>query len=313
MSDGGGSVTELTPRLSAEEQAALKDVWAVYERHYDEIQEATLAAAEADPHLRALLAEQRAGQHRSDPAASRRLLREALQEGRWEGLLESLREQGGYYARLGLPFSSWFVVVTAAQRVLLNRLFETHAADPPRLLAAITALGIFLFDVTLAAIGDEYLRTRESVIEQQQAAIQELSTPVLPLRPGLIILPIIGTIDTGRARHLTEHLLEGIRAYRAKVVVMDLTGVPAVDSAVANHLLQTVRAARLLGARTVVTGISTQNAQTLTRIGVDLSGLITTADLQGGIEEAEWLLSSLRAERGATAVDATGSAAPRGD
>ena len=80
-------------------------------------------------------------------------------------------------------------------------------------------------------------------------------------------------------------------------MVIDLTGVPAVDSGVANHLLQTVRAAKLLGANAVITGISTENAQTLTRIGVDLSGLMTTSDLQSGVDEAEWLLQDARAHR----------------
>jgi len=88
--------------------------------------------------------------------------------------------------------------------------------------------------------------------------------------------------------------------------VIDLTGVPAVDSAVANHLLQTVRAAKLLGANAVITGISTENAQTLTRIGVDLSGLVTTSDLQSGVDEAEWLLQGARAHRESGAGDLDG-------
>jgi rsbT co-antagonist protein RsbR len=194
-----------------------------------------------------------------------------------------------------LPFRSWFPLVTAAQSVIVTRLVDTYAATPQRLEAALTALNRWLFDVTMAAIGEQYLDTREMVIRQQQEAIKELSTPVLPIRSGLILLPVIGLIDTARARQLTEQLLEGVREHRARVVVMDLTGVPAVDSAVANHLLQTVRAASLLGARTIVTGISTANAQTLTRLGVDVSTLITTTDLQRGIEDAEWLLRRLAA------------------
>jgi rsbT co-antagonist protein RsbR len=163
------------------------------------------------------------------------------------------------------------------------------------LTAALTSLNRWLFDVTMAAIAEQYLETRESVIKQQQDAIRELSTPVLPIRPGLILLPVIGLIDTVRARQLTEQLLDGVREHRARVVVVDLTGVPAVDSAVANHLLQTVRAAGLLGARAIVTGISTVNAQTLTRLGVDVTGLVTTTDLQRGIEDAEWLLRRIAA------------------
>lgn len=131
---------------------------------------------------------------------------------------------------------------------------------------------------------------REKVIRLQQEAIRELSTPVLQLRAGQLVLPIIGMIDTQRARQLTEGLLRAIRANRARVVVMDITGVPAVDSKVANHLLQTVQAARLMGAAVIVTGLSAEIAQTLVTIGVDLSSLNTLSDLQSGIEEADRLV-----------------------
>ncbi|MDX1529107.1 MAG: STAS domain-containing protein, partial [Gammaproteobacteria bacterium] len=135
-----------------------------------------------------------------------------------------------------------------------------------------------------------FVQERERVIRQQQEAIRELSTPVLPVRERLLILPIIGIIDPQRARQLTEQLLRGIRINRAMVVVMDLTGVPAVDAAVANHLVQTVEASRLVGAEVIVTGLSPELAQTLVTIGVDLGKMSTVGDLQGGIEEAERLL-----------------------
>ncbi|MCJ7504680.1 MAG: STAS domain-containing protein [Acidobacteriia bacterium] len=131
---------------------------------------------------------------------------------------------------------------------------------------------------------------REKVVRLQQEVIRELSTPVLQLREGELILPVIGMIDTQRARQITEALLRAIRANRARVVVMDITGVPAVDSKVANHLLQTVQAARLMGAAVIVTGLSAEIAQTLVTIGVDLSSLNTLSDLQSGIEEADRLV-----------------------
>src|SRR6266702_4259445 len=110
------------------------------------------------------------------------------------------------------------------------------------------------------------------------------------VRERLLILPIIGVIDPQRARQLTEQLLRAIRTNRAKVVVIDITGVAAMDSNVANHLVQTVEASRLLGATVIVTGLSPEIAQTLVTIGVDLSEMATVGDLQGGIEEAERLL-----------------------
>src|SRR2546427_13035108 len=130
----------------------------------------------------------------------------------------------------------------------------------------------------------------ERVTGQQQEAIRDLSTPVSQVRDRLLILPIIGVIDPQRARQLTEQLLRGIRTNRAKVVVLDITGVPYIDSPVANHLVQTVEAARLLGATVIVPGLSPEIAQTLVNIGVDLGKMNTVGDLQGGIEEAERLL-----------------------
>jgi rsbT co-antagonist protein RsbR len=139
-------------------------------------------------------------------------------------------------------------------------------------------------------VGVSFVEERERIIRQQQEAIRELSTPVLQVRERLLILPIIGVIDAQRARQLTEQLLRGIRNNRAKVVVVDITGVPAIDSAVANHLVQTVEASRLMGASVIITGLSSEIAQTLVTIGVDLSKMNAVGDLQGGIEEAERLL-----------------------
>jgi rsbT co-antagonist protein RsbR len=135
-----------------------------------------------------------------------------------------------------------------------------------------------------------FVQERERVIRDQQEAIRELSTPALQVRERLLILPIIGILDAQRARQLTEQLLKGIRKHRAKVVVIDITGVPDVDESVANSLVQTVDASRLMGAAVIITGLSSEIAETLVTIGVDLSKMDTLGDLQEGIEEAERLL-----------------------
>src|SRR4029453_8632704 len=135
-----------------------------------------------------------------------------------------------------------------------------------------------------------FVQERERVIRDQQEAIRELSTPVLRLRERLLILPIIGTLDGPRARQLTEQLLKGIRAHRAKVVVIDITGVPDVNESVANSLAKTIDASQLMGASVIITGLSSEMAETLVMIGVDLSKMQTVGDLRGGIEEAERLL-----------------------
>ncbi|MBI3948309.1 MAG: STAS domain-containing protein [Armatimonadetes bacterium] len=168
-------------------------------------------------------------------------------------------------------------------------LAERYQGNMARLAAA---LDIYepVANKILSIVAMAFIEERERVVREQQASIRELSTPVLQVRDRLLILPIIGVLDSVRARQLTEQLLHSIRANRARAVVVDVTGVPNVDSRVANHLVQTVDAARLLGASVIVTGISPETAQTLVTIGVDLSKMHTVGDLQGGIDEADRLL-----------------------
>jgi rsbT co-antagonist protein RsbR len=169
-------------------------------------------------------------------------------------------------------------------------LIARHAGDPDRLTAA---LRIYepVANTILSVVALAFVERRETAVSQQQEAIiRELSTPALQLREGLIMLPIIGLLDSARARQLTEQLLRAIRANRAKVVVIDITGVAAVDSKVANHLLQTVDACGLMGAKVIVTGMSPEIAQTVVTIGVDLSRMNSVVDLQSGIEEADRLV-----------------------
>jgi len=178
----------------------------------------------------------------------------------------------------------------ATMRDIYGRsLFERYQGNMKRLSEALDVYEPVANKI-LSIVAMAFIEEREKVVRQQQEAIRELSTPVLQLRQGVLVQPVIGLIDTQRARQLTEGLLRAIRANRARVVVMDITGVPAVDSKVANHLLQTVQAARLMGAAVIVTGLSAEVAQTLVAIGVDLSKVNTLSDLQSGIEEADRLV-----------------------
>jgi rsbT co-antagonist protein RsbR len=180
-------------------------------------------------------------------------------------------------------------IVLLLRDVLARSLFATYQSDFQLLNRILDAYEPAANRIAnTVAVG--FVQERERIIRQQQEAILELSTPVLQVRERLLILPIIGVIDPQRARQLTEQLLRGIRTNRARVVVIDLTGVAAMDATVANHLVQTVEASRLLGATVIVTGLSPEIAQTLVTIGVDLGKMNTVGDLQGGIEEAERLL-----------------------
>jgi rsbT co-antagonist protein RsbR len=214
---------------------------------------------------------------------------EVLETGSVEALQAYARNLSERIIPRGVETHEVVGIVLLLRDVLARSLFKKYQADFALLNRVLDAYEPAANRIAnTVAVG--FVQERERIIRQQQEAIRELSTPVLQVRERLLILPIIGIVDSQRARQLTEQLLRGIRANRAKVVVMDITGVPSVDSTVANHLVQTVEASRLLGATVIVTGLSPEIAQTLVTIGVDLTKMNTVGDLQGGIEEAERLL-----------------------
>jgi rsbT co-antagonist protein RsbR len=202
--------------------------------------------------------------------------------------VENRLKIGVVHERIQLT-TKWYLGAYAYYlRAVAKRIFDENK-DPAKALDLFQSLLKLVFlDMGLAI--DTYIAQRERIIRAQQDEIRELSTPVLRVRDRLLIVPIIGMMDSARAHQLTDHLLRAIRAHRAKVVVLDITGVPTVDSAVANHLIQTVQAARLLGARSILTGIAPEIAQTLVRIGVDVAKLNAVGDLQEGLIEANRIL-----------------------
>jgi len=198
-------------------------------------------------------------------------------------------ELGLLYSKAGLESRAFLGAFHQLLRNIGSRVMKQHERSALEGFENFMSLKkIAFFDVAL--IVDVLVFERERVIRQQQEAIRELSTPVLQIRDRLLLLPIIGVIDTHRARLITENLLRAIRANRAKMVVMDVTGVATIDSKVANHLLQSVSAARLMGAFVIVSGLSADVAQSLVALGIELTKLNTVGDLQGGVEEAERML-----------------------
>lgn len=214
---------------------------------------------------------------------------EVLETGSVEALQSYARDLSERIIPRGVETHDVLGIVLLLRDVLARSLFKKYQGDFELLNRVLDAYEPAANRIA-NTVGVSFVDQRERVIRQQQQAILELSTPVLQVRERLLILPIIGVIDSQRARQLTQQLLRGIRDTRAKVVVVDITGVPAIDSAVANHLVQTVEASRLMGASVIITGLSSEIAQTLVTIGVDLSKMNAVGDLQGGIEEAERLL-----------------------
>jgi rsbT co-antagonist protein RsbR len=211
---------------------------------------------------------------------------EVLETGSVEALQDYARNLSERIVPRGVETEEVLGIVLLLRDVLARSLFEKYPDDFNRVLDVYEPAANRIANT----VAINFVTERERVIRQQQEAIRELSTPVLQVRERLLILPIIGVLDGQRARQLTEQLLRGIRSNRARVVVIDITGVPTIDSTVANHLVQTVDASRLMGASVIITGLSPEIAQTLVTLGVDLSKVNAVGDLQGGIEEAERLL-----------------------
>jgi rsbT co-antagonist protein RsbR len=214
---------------------------------------------------------------------------EVLETGSVEALQKYARNLSERIIPRGVETHEVISIVLLLRDVLARSLFRKYQDDFNLLNRVLDAYEPAANRIA-NTVAVSFVEERERTIRLQQEAIRELSTPVLQVRERMLILPIIGVLDSQRARQLTEQLLRGIRQNRAKVVVIDITGVPTVDSTAANHLVQTVEASRLMGATVIVTGLSSEVAQTLVTIGVELGKINAVGDLQSGMEEAERLL-----------------------
>jgi rsbT co-antagonist protein RsbR len=178
---------------------------------------------------------------------------EVLETGSTDALQHYARDLSERIIPRGVETDEVVNIVLLLRDVLARSLFEKYHADFDLLNRVLDAYEPAANRIA-NMVAVSFVQERERVIRDQQEAIRELSTPVLQVRERLLILPIIGILDDARARQLTEQLLKGIRAHRAKVVVIDITGVPDVDEGVANSLVQTVDASKLMGASVIITG-----------------------------------------------------------
>jgi rsbT co-antagonist protein RsbR len=220
---------------------------------------------------------------------------DALQTGSVETLQAYARDLSERIIPRGVETHEVLGIVLLLRDVLARSLFVNYLDDTNLLNEILDAYEPAANRIAVT-VGVSFVEERERVIREQQESIRELSTPVLQVRERLLILPIIGVLDSQRARQLTEQLLGAIQSSRARVVVIDITGVATVDLTVANHLVQTVEASRLMGASVIITGLSSRIAQTIVDLDVDLTMMRTVGDLQGGLEEAERLLAGQHAD-----------------
>jgi anti-anti-sigma factor len=200
----------------------------------------------------------------------------------------------------GRPPASWLgVPLKAGEKivgVLVVQSYHNYAYDDQDLdfLQAVASQIVVSIEKTRSfEETQQALDSLRRASEQQRRLfdiVRELSTPLVPITEGILVLPLIGTVDSQRAEQIMDVLLSGISERRARVVIMDITGVPVVDTSVANYLLQATQAVRLLGAECILVGVTPEVAQTLVGLGVELEGLITRSDLQAGVDYALKLL-----------------------
>lgn len=195
----------------------------------------------------------------------------------WNGVRAYLADTSAQRARQGFTPSETATFVFSLKQPMFSQL-RAEIADPAELAEVTWATSLLLDAFGLHTI-EAFSRSREQIIARQQQELLELSTPVVQLWQDILALPLIGTLDSSRTQVVMESLLEKIVETGASIAIIDITGVPTVDTLVAQHLLKTVAAARLMGADCIISGIRPQIAQTIVHLGVNLSNVITKATL----------------------------------
>jgi len=190
--------------------------------------------------------------------------------------------------------------ILSLKDALIELLREEMKDDPALLYEHIYKLSK-LMDHFMITSFETYLKGREEVILRQTDEITEISTPVIRVWDGILALPIIGTLDSSRTQIIMENLLQEIVATGSGIAILDISGVPAVDSLVAQHLIKTVSATRLMGAECIISGIRPEIAQTVVHLGIDLSGIITKATLANALRYAFQVLN-LQVKKATTAT-----------
>ena len=266
----------------------LSDVLATHEANIlDEWVKAQLAA----PTLRADLMNER--ELREQSTRFVRLLRAATSAGAaadvrapaWAPAREFLDQISSSRAAQGFSPSETATFVFSLKEPLFACLQRAHGQAAGELVAAIWHATLVLDRLGLYAV-EAYQKTRDEVIRRQQDELLELSTPVIELWHGVLALPLIGTLDSERTQRVMEALLERIVETGSEAAIIDITGVPTVDTLTAQHLLKTAAATRLLGAECYISGIRPQIAQTIVQLGIDLAGVQTKATLAGALAAA---------------------------
>jgi len=201
-----------------------------------------------------------------------------LQGAEWQDVRRFLEDLSRQRVLKGFSSEETASFVFSLKRPLFDLVQEGFAEAPQEMAGQLWAVSEMLDTLGLHTV-KAFQRTREDVIQRQQEEMLELSTPVVKLWDGVLALPMIGTLDSQRTQVVMESLLQRIVETEAEIAIIDITGVPTVDTLVAQHLLKTVTAIRLMGADAIISGVRPQIAQTIVHLGLDLQGIVTKANL----------------------------------
>jgi rsbT co-antagonist protein RsbR len=278
---GGGS------RVPGTDQTNIAELLS---RHESDILSDWIRAQLADARRSHLLDERELRQQSSDFL---RLLRSVAQDGaldditgrEWDDVRRMLEDLSRSRARLGLTPSQTAMFVFSLKEPVYARIRREFANDATALADTTWTITNLLDKVGLYTM-EVFQKGREEVIHRQQQEMLELSTPVVELWDGVLAVPLIGTLDSARTQVVMENLLQRIVDTGSGIAIIDITGVPTVDTLVAQHLLKTVAAARLMGADCIISGIRPQIAQTIVHLGVELHEVVTKATLAGAFAVA---------------------------
>ncbi len=208
-----------------------------------------------------------------------------LQSSSWNATKEMLSETSRTRAQQGFTPTETATFVFSLKRPLFDRLRAEYSRDPETLANALWSTTEILDGLGLYT-AEVFLKAKEDTIRRQQEEMLELSTPVVKLWEGILALPLIGTLDSARTQVVMESLLQSIVQSNSKIAIIDITGVPTVDTVVAQHLLKTVTAARLMGADCIISGVRPQIAQTIVHLGINLLDVTTKATLSDAFQLA---------------------------
>jgi len=200
----------------------------------------------------------------------------------WAPAREMLQDISSSRARQGFTPSETATFVLSMKQPMFQSIRQELSKDQDEMFQTIWGASQLLDKLALLTT-EAYTTTREELISRQQQELLELSTPVVKLWDGILALPIIGTLDSARTQVVMEELLQTVVATNSKFAIIDITGVPTVDTLVAQHLLKTITAARLMGAECIISGVRPQIAQTIVHLGINLEDVITKAKLSDAV------------------------------